>query len=227
MKLLVFDIDGTLTDTKPVDDRSFIAAFEDEFDTSASDVDWETFTHVTDSGLLNELYETCFGRPVTQDETTRFRTRFFDYLEGELGADPSGFGEIPGAARFIEHCMGRTDLSIAFATGSWKRSAGIKLKAARIPHSDLPLATSDDHISRTDIVLTAIARSRSAFQATDFEKIVYFGDGKWDLLTTSALGIPFIGVDNRDTGRLAQLGAPHVIRHFEDTGEILDLVEII
>jgi beta-phosphoglucomutase-like phosphatase (HAD superfamily) len=53
MKLLIFDIDGTLTDTKRVDDECFINAFQDEYGVILTNTDWTTFVNVTDTGLFN------------------------------------------------------------------------------------------------------------------------------------------------------------------------------
>ncbi len=48
MNLVIFDIDGTLTDTNAVDGECYAAAFEREF---GRPVDWRNLTHRTDSGI--------------------------------------------------------------------------------------------------------------------------------------------------------------------------------
>ncbi len=50
MRYVIFDIDGTLTDTKAVDDKCFIKAFDQTFGIDISNQKWEDLQHVTDWG---------------------------------------------------------------------------------------------------------------------------------------------------------------------------------
>ncbi|NNF32714.1 MAG: HAD family hydrolase, partial [Saprospiraceae bacterium] len=47
MKTIIFDIDGTLTDTKEVDDKCFIQAFHNVFDMDIRSQNWSAFKNVT------------------------------------------------------------------------------------------------------------------------------------------------------------------------------------
>jgi len=55
MKYIIFDIDGTLTNTKKVDDECFINAFEQTFDINIEQVNWEDIANVTDWGITEEI----------------------------------------------------------------------------------------------------------------------------------------------------------------------------
>jgi beta-phosphoglucomutase-like phosphatase (HAD superfamily) len=55
MTLLIFDIDGTLTDTKGVDDHCFMSAFQDEYAVELHNIDWANFKNITDLGQDGHL----------------------------------------------------------------------------------------------------------------------------------------------------------------------------
>jgi beta-phosphoglucomutase-like phosphatase (HAD superfamily) len=52
MHLVMFDIDGTLTETMKVDEECFVRSFMDVFGFSDIDTDWSHYRHTTDSGIL-------------------------------------------------------------------------------------------------------------------------------------------------------------------------------
>lgn len=57
MKFVIFDIDGTLTDTKTVDDYCFTIAFNSIFGLDLSNYDWSTLNDVTDWGITEQLVQ--------------------------------------------------------------------------------------------------------------------------------------------------------------------------
>lgn len=71
---------------------------------------------------------------------------------------------------------------------------------AQIKHQDIPVAHSDDHFEREEIILTAIARCKRYYQKTSYAKIIYIGDREWDKKAADNLGIGFIGIGNEFKG---------------------------
>jgi beta-phosphoglucomutase-like phosphatase (HAD superfamily) len=66
MKLAIFDIDGTLTETNEVDDECFVKAFAASHQITEIETDWTKYTHVTDSGLVSEIFRQKLGRSPNQ-----------------------------------------------------------------------------------------------------------------------------------------------------------------
>ena len=62
MKLVMFDIDGTLTHTNEADDRCFVRALADVFQFQEVDADWSKYPCCSDSGILQTLFESRTGR---------------------------------------------------------------------------------------------------------------------------------------------------------------------
>ncbi len=56
MQLAIFDIDGTLANTNPVDARCYVRAVHDELGVDLSNARWSDFTFVTDSGISVQVF---------------------------------------------------------------------------------------------------------------------------------------------------------------------------
>jgi len=205
MKLAIFDIDGTLTDSNAVDYECFVHAFETAFGLSATGIDWRDYPHHTDRGLTEEFLRRAWKREPAEHEIARHRELFVRALRERI----ERLEEIGGAGAFIDFLQER-GWSIALATGAWSQSALLKLSAAGLP-SDLPLACCDACPSREEILSKAIGDRRP-------ERIVVFGDGWWDLRAARSLGLPFIGVGDAS-------GAPETIGDFRDAERVLAAME--
>ena len=66
----------------------------------------------------------------------------------------------------------------------------MKLYAAGIDFDNIPLATSDDHHTRTGIMQNAAEKTGHA----DFTRRIYFGDGVWDKKACAELTYDFIAI---------------------------------
>jgi phosphoglycolate phosphatase-like HAD superfamily hydrolase len=225
MTLLIFDIDGTLTDTKKVDDNCFFLAFLNEYKIELKNIDWATFTNVTDHGLFLDIYCSAFNKNPTEIDKINFQKIFFEYLDKQLKSNPEKFKSVNGASKFINYCLEHTNFKIAFATGGWQYSAKLKLQAADIKNSNIPMSSSDILFRRQDILLEAIEKSKHFYKTETFEKIVYFGDGVWDYKTTSELEIEFIGVDITEDKKLEKLGVENILNDFDDIVKVLSMID--
>ena len=100
------------------------------------------------------------------------------------------------------------------ATGGWGHSARLKLKLAGLARFDLPLASSDDAVARTDIMQIA-ARRILDHQWDDEAVFTYVGDGTWDLKASQTLDWNFIGIAvGARAALLKQAGATHIQADF-------------
>ena len=78
MNLVMFDIDGTLTDTNEVDKQCYVQALSEVFHVDATDTDWTQYENSTDQGCLEEFARRNMGRPATQEEAARIKKRYID-----------------------------------------------------------------------------------------------------------------------------------------------------
>jgi phosphoglycolate phosphatase-like HAD superfamily hydrolase len=146
-RLVLFDIDGTLTATNAVDDECYCQAIAAELGLKVVDIKWATAPHITDTGIAHWLWTQHRNRPPSSDELSAVRTRFVALLEHQLASSQSRFRAVRGAGHAL-HRLRETGWTVAFATGGWGESARIKLRAAGIAFAGIPLACADDALSR-------------------------------------------------------------------------------
>ncbi|MFA6239395.1 MAG: HAD family hydrolase [Candidatus Hydrogenedentales bacterium] len=212
MRLILFDIDGTLTATTEADNGCYDRAFLRAFGIPLPTTDWHAYTHVTDVGILREVVEPIWGRSVTQSEIDAFESAYLDEIERAFESNPEGFEEVPGARELLQTLQNTEGVAIALATGGMRRTALFKLSKIGIDGALLPGGFANDAISRADIA--RVAAKRSGVYAND---TVYVGDGMWDLLTSRELGMRYIGITRESNAdRLRDAGATALLEDYSD-----------
>ncbi len=222
MQLVMFDIDGTLTETMKVDEECFVRSFAEVFGFTDIDTDWSHYPHVSDSGIFHEIYASRMGRPPTALDVSRFRRRFIELLDGASSQSP--FASVAGADRLLSRLACGASHRVALATGSWRDSARLKMASAGMRFDDHPAASADDAPEREAIMELSRQRADEWYGAP-FADIVYVGDGVWDARACRALGIPFIGIGSGD--RAARLASEGAVRVFQDFSEDVLFLETL
>ena len=217
MKLAIFDIDGTLTETNEVDDKCFVKAFAASHQITNIETDWTKYTHVTDSGLLSEIFNQKLGRSPNEEDFLIFKSRFIENLNEYASKDETLFAEVSNAKAMLEKLKLEKDWAIALATGCFYDSAKLKLEKAKIKVKDFPIGTADDTVSREEILRTAIEKSLEKYGLEEFEKIVSIGDGVWDVRTAKNLSLDFVGIASGKRAEvLREEGANYINKDFRD-----------
>lgn len=221
--LIIFDIDGTLLHSNRLDSECFAKAYEAIFKKTFPSLDWENFPHVTDTTIFNTAFEQHFDREATAEEMEQLQDRFVEILKATRENDPVKFVEVPEAKNTIEKLTKDERFVVGIATGGWQRPAILKLMHIGIPTVGLHMSFADGKVTREEIVEETI---QSAMQEHEsFERIVYVGDGIWDVKTTRSMQLNFIGIRiDGDHDVLFQQGASHVIDNYADFEQFLNLV---
>jgi len=226
MKLVIFDIDGTLTQTSRVDEICFIRAFADTHGVNIIADHWISCPHVSDSGVTRHLFQHHFGRDPHDRESGAIKKRLVDLLEEHRRIDQSYFAEIPRAAETFNQLVESRGWMKALATGCWQPSAEMKLRAASINYQGVPGGFAEDGVARESIVGAAISRSRVSYQCDNFDRVVSVGDGVWDVKTAARLGLAFVGVASGARAEvLREAGAKQIIPDFEDVDRFFECLE--
>ncbi|HUF63196.1 MAG TPA: HAD family hydrolase, partial [Verrucomicrobiales bacterium] len=207
MRLVIFDIDGTLTATIQADDTCFVRSLVEVCGFSDVDADWSNYKHTTDSSILREIHEARLGRSPSVAEVARFRQHFVDLLA--QASSESAFRPIPGAPQLLETLRRRVEYRVSLATGAWSDPARLKMASAGLCYDDYPAASCDDAFDRESII--KLSMQRAAQRYGGFDGAVYVGDGVWDARACRAIGLPFIGIaDGIRATRLLEEGAGRV-----------------
>jgi phosphoglycolate phosphatase-like HAD superfamily hydrolase len=225
MKLVIFDIDGTLTRTNAVDESCFERSVRAHLGIGDVVTDWGAYTHSTDSGILDELYKRSRGRSPTPREQQEFIALFVEQLKRSAEESSSYFESVPGATS-VWNLLQDAGYATSLATGAWKNSAQFKLAHALKKDLSLPHSTADDHFSRDDIIKQSILRAGEYYKCSSFEDIVYFGDGPWDCISARRVGVDFVGVlDGRSADRLESVGATTFLTDYSQPQKIMETLQ--
>ena len=224
--LVIFDIDGTLTKTTHVDDGCFVQSFVDELGIRDLDTDWSRYPTVCDSGITQHIFRTHLGRLPSATELTRLQRRFVSLLEQSYERDPHLFVEVPGAGAAVHNLRQQAGWAVAIATGGWQMSALFKLNKAGIAVDGLPAAFADHGVTREVILATVLVMARHTYQQQQFARVVYIGDGVWDVRTARQLNLDFVGVASGDREAVLRAeGARAIIQDFSDIDQFRHVLE--
>ncbi len=193
MQAAIFDIDGTLLQSDASDDVMYLESVRAAFGDVKLRPSWGMYTQFTAAGILTEILRDN-DLEATPQRVAAVRDRFVEGIRRHM-AEHGPFAEIPGARAYVQRLHTSTTHRIAYATGGWGGSALLKLSLAGFPVTGVPLASSDDHFERQQIMLRALGQLGGVF-----DTITYYGDGHWDAIAAKALGWQFVPVGKKLDG---------------------------
>lgn len=213
--LLILDIDGTMLDSYDIDSFCYKTAAESILNSSMEHNSWDTFENVTDEGILNELFLKHLNRVPFSYEVNNFKATFLNLLKAS-----GTIIEINGLSDFLKSIKNRKDWCLAIATGGWLESAMLKIDLANVKLDNTPICTSNDSQVRIKIIEKVIELSKSFYGIKAFDKIVYIGDGIWDLNAAKELRIDFIGMNSRKETIFTGSNTP-IVKNFDELTSLL------
>jgi phosphoglycolate phosphatase-like HAD superfamily hydrolase len=224
-RLVMFDVDGTLVENGSAEDNLYAWAMKKWLGVESIETDWSAYRHVTDTGIATELYARVRGQKPSRADLENVAHTFLVGWKKMLLEDPGACTAMEGIHHFLERLHELPGTEIAIATGGWEKTAALKLGHAGIAFSKMAIATANDAISREEIMKLAHDRALENAGVSAFQRVVYFGDGEWDVLTTRKMKFDFIGIDS--SGKrpvLGELGARYI---FDDFTLVDDLISLI
>ena len=228
MRLILFDIDGTLLWTDGAGRRAIHQALLDQAGT-AGPIAGHRFDGKTDPQIVRELL-TLAGHPEAKsaERVAAVCRRYVELLTLELAKPTQATRVLPGVVALLDaltphETAGR--VLVGLLTGNVATGAALKLRSAGIDPARFVVGAfgSDSH-HRPD--LPAIAAQRAAaragrpFAGSD---IVVVGDTPDDVACCRPLGARAVGVATGfyDAAALRTAGATHVFDSFADTAAVL------
>ena len=187
MKAIIFDVDGTLIQSMAIDCELYVSSITTvlgpvEFRPSFNDYD-----NVTDQGIVAQLLDDN-ALSVKSNVVDKIRTHFVESVKNHINT-VGPFPATHGATQMIDQLSRSTEICIAIATGGWRDSALVKLESSGFKLNGIPVATSDDSPSRTEIMRIALS-----MLGQRFDSVTYFGDAEWDRRACRNLGWDFVAV---------------------------------
>lgn len=227
MKLVLFDIDGTILWTDGAGRRALHRALTEVFGTVGPEDYW--FDGKTDPQIVRELMQLA-GIPEAEVERRlpEALARYLEQLRAELHDPAHEARLLPGIAPLLESLEASGDVVLGLLTGNIAEGARAKLARVGIDFDRFTVgAFGSDHWVRPE--LPAIAQRRClevhALEVPG-EDVIVIGDTPADLTCGRSIGARAIGVA---TGRYAveelRRYAPHaVFSDLADTTRVVDAI---
>ena len=226
IKVLLFDIDGTLVLTGGAGQRAMARAFEDIFSVP------NAFQHIempgrTDSWILSDAV-TAHGIPSAAADRARFREVYLEHLRHEIEQPGSRKGVMPGVRPLLDLLVRRDDVYLALLTGNYEDAARIKLEFFDLWRYFRCGAFGDDAPDRNGLLPKALAaiRARGGPEVAPFE-VVVVGDTPLDVACAAASGARSLAVatGGYDADALRAVGADLVFEDLSDTDAVLAAID--
>ena len=192
IRLVLFDIDGTLVHTGGAGVKAFAQTFATEFN-ARNGVEQMKFAGRTDTGLVREFFG-HHGIPPTPDNFSRFFAAFVHWLDHILAQSQSA--ECPGVRDWLRdlRTLPQSPL-IGLLTGNIQLGAEIKLRHFNLWQEFEIGGFADDHEDRDQIAHAARRRgSRRLGRELRGEEILVIGDTPLDIRCARAIGARVLAV---------------------------------
>lgn len=212
IRLLLFDVDGTLLLSGGAGTRALNRTFEEIYGVSAAFAGIPVAGR-TDILILNDALDRA-GIEADDAARTRFLERYCERFEREILQPGPRKGLMPGVRRLLEHLESRSDVTCALVTGNVARAARIKLEHFGIWRHFACGAYGDDAPRRDDLVPIAVDRARNAgIDVTTPAEAVVVGDTPLDVQCAAAAGARSVCVTTGsfDAETLRRAGADAVL----------------
>lgn len=227
MKLVLFDIDGTLLWTDGAGRRAVYRALHEVYGTHAPQE--HEFDGKTDPQIVRELMHRA-GTSADDVETHLPRAigRYVEELRVELGDADHADKVYPGIHALLDALEARPDVMLGLLTGNVREGAAAKLAAVGIDASRFRVgAFGSDHADRPELPEIARRRAEALLGAPLAGRdVVVIGDTPADMSCGRGIGARAIGVA---TGRYTpeQLGEARAGVVFADLSDTAAVVAAI
>lgn len=193
MKLLLFDIDGTLIHTGGAGMRAIERAFSVIYDLEDA-VEGIKADGKTDPLILREMFRNTLNRDYIDGEAGRIYRRYLTYLEEEM-KKRNPITVLDGVLQMLEAISLRDDLKLGIATGNIEEGAWIKLRYSGLDSYFRCGAFGSDSEDRGEIIRIAIERAgRILNNGSGFDDVFVIGDTPFDIIHGKAAGATVLGV---------------------------------
>ncbi|HXQ28836.1 MAG TPA: HAD family hydrolase [Gemmatimonadales bacterium] len=231
MKLVLFDIDGTLLWTDGAGRRAVHRALVAEAGT-AGPIDTYRFDGKTDPQIITDLLR-LGGHPLAgrAELLAAVSERYLVLLAEELAGTPGATRVLPGVTALLAALVpyeAEDRALVGLLTGNYAVGAALKLRSGGLDPDRFAVgAYGSDSGSRPDLPAIAVRRAIAARgRAFPPEQVVVLGDTPADVACAAGIGARSIGVATGyyDVAALRAAGATAVFESLADTGAVLDVL---
>lgn len=227
MKLVLFDIDGTLLSGQGAGARAMERAGRG-LHGSAFSLEGIDFGGALDPWIYGQAVARAVAS-AAEHAHHRFHEAYLIELATELAGEGVPPRILPGVAQALERLAGYAAVTLGLVTGNYTRAAAMKLRAVGIDPDQFSIgAFGDDAPTRPELVQLALARWAASGAPARPDAAIVIGDTPRDIDCAQRNGCRCVAVA---TGRhsaeaLAAAGADLVLRDLTDIGPVLAMLEL-
>jgi len=223
VKLLIFDIDGTLTHLDGATRRAFDAAYMQIFGVHAETETLKLHGR-TDPLIFRDCYELSGLSGGWEKAFVIFRDAYLTALPGCIAASPHTHLH-PGVAGLLDMLHRRSDAALALGTGNMEAGARLKIGHFGLNRYFPVGGFGDHHHQRADIMRDAIRHAEAHWRQTFAPADTWvIGDTVHDVEGGKAVGLRTLGVATGGAFSyedLVKAEADAVFRDLSDTAAVM------
>ncbi|MPZ17743.1 MAG: HAD hydrolase-like protein [Luteitalea sp.] len=227
MKLLLFDIDGTLIATGGAGLRAMTRALQTVCEVP-DQINRVALAGRTDSIILRDVLSST-ARRLDAVLLARIRDTYRTFLRDELSASDGAPGVLPGVPSLLAALGTRDDVTLGLLTGNFPEAAEIKLRFYDLWRYFGWGAFGDDAYDRNELLPVALERYRRRTSTSiEPDAVLIIGDTPRDVACARAGGARCISVATGiySADDLRACGADVVLDDLSDTPGFLTLANL-
>ena len=187
MRIILFDIDGTLINSAGAGRRAIERAFAERHGTDGDLRDIQ-FHGKADPGIIRDAFELKLGKTPSTAEIDEVIEALLRHLPIEL-RNSSGYRILAGVHEILEELSRRDDVLLGLETGNTERGAEMKLAHGGIWHYFRCGGYGSDSDVRSEIVRHGIRKANELLGPADsVEEIWVVGDTPTDIEAGKTVG---------------------------------------
>lgn len=227
MKILLFDIDGTLITAGKSASRAFNNAFRTLFGVDRASEGINKYG-ATDPMIIHRTAQISLNRSLSEHEYKNLCKKYISELSKELEDEPD-YQIMPGVEELCEVLSSNPNVALGLETGNLKASGMLKLKRGRIDHYFEFGGFGSDSPDRAEIVRVGIEEAQKQYNLDQVSKkdIFVIGDAPQDIQAGQRQGVNTIGVATGLKGtELISENPTHLLDDLSNTRKFLELINI-
>lgn len=193
MRIILFDIDGTLLLTGGAGLRALGRVFRDRYGVEDAYKGVE-FHGCTDAGILRAIIRRHLRRDPENGELGEVGDLYVAALRRVLAEGVPAFRVLPGAREALEALHGRSDVTLGLATGNLEPAAWAKLRHAELDGFFRVGGFGTDSEDRQELTRRGAERARREAGGDDRTPVLVVGDTLHDVRCAKGIGAACLAV---------------------------------
>lgn len=227
MKILLFDIDGTILDTGGAGGQSISEAMAAYAKVTLEEVPPLDLAGTTDTLVWKDLLS-HFGLSNTEEARTQLSEMYLSRLAENLGKGDFRPKLCPGVADLIPMLALRQDCLLGLLTGNMEKGAYVKLEPFDLGAYFSFGAFGDEHEKRAELATMAAARGAELIEeGSGVTQTVVIGDTPRDIACAKAAGLLSLAVatGNFSSSELKSHSPTYLLENLSDSAEVLEALD--